>query len=146
MNIARIIFGACTALLLSAPAHAEDAATLLPESLSLEVVDGSIIPDDCMYPSSITNAARFEIACVTMPRFVSSEISAQYIGELGERGWRQGSFISGGMTAIRTDENNCERVLNIFPGDFPPGSENSDVVVIWFAMDRAPRCNRAQPG
>ena len=26
----------------------------------------------------------------------------------------------GGMTAVRTDENNCQRVLNIFPSDYPP--------------------------
>ncbi len=146
MNIRSVTLGACAALLFSTAAHAQDAATILPESLSLEVIDGSAVPDDCMYPSSITDTTRFEIACVTMPRFVSSEISAQYIGELGERGWRQGSYISGGMTAVRTDENDCERVLNIFPGDFPPGTEDSDVVVIWFAMDRTPRCSRAQPG
>jgi hypothetical protein len=44
------------------------------------------------------------------------------------------------MTAVRTDENGCQHVLNLFPGDFPPGDENSGVVVLWFAVERAPRC------
>jgi hypothetical protein len=99
-----------------------------------------------MYPASITDTTRYEIACVTMPRFISGEVGAAYIGELGTRGWQQGSYISGGMTAVRTDENNCRQVLNIFPGDFPPGTQNSDVVVIWFALDRTPRCAQSQPG
>jgi hypothetical protein len=129
-------------LALAAPAYAQDAEpTLLPQSLNLPVLEGSMIPDDCMYPASITDATRFEIACVTMPRFISGEVGAQYLGELGTRGWRQGSYISGGMTAERTDENNCQQVLNIFPADFPPGTENSDLIVIWFAFDRTPRCN-----
>ena len=120
-------------------AHAQE-QRLMPDSLNLEVVDGSIVPPNCMYPSSITDATRFEIACVTMPRITSTEISAQYVGQLGEQGWRQGDYVSGGMTAVRTDENNCRRVLNIFPSPFPAGVDDSDVVVIWFALDRTPRC------
>jgi hypothetical protein len=85
-------------------------------------------------------------ACVTMPRMISSEIGSQYIGQLGQAGWHQGDYISGGMTAVRTDENNCQRVLNIFPSDYPPGETESDIVVLWFALDRTPRCNQAQPG
>jgi hypothetical protein len=151
MNARKFLVALGAALLSAAPAFAQDAPAqsgepaaaeqrLLPESANLEVVDGSMAPQDCMYPDSITDAARFETACVTMPRMISAEVGARYIGQLGEQGWRQGRYISGGMTAIRTDENNCERVLNIFPGDYPPGDENSAVVVLWFAMDRAPRC------
>ncbi len=132
---------------IAAPAAAQDTTHhLLPDSLNLEIVDGSIVPDDCQYPASITDTTRFEIACVTMPRIVSTEISAQYVGQLGEQGWRQGDYVSGGMTAIRTDENNCRRVLNIFPSPFPASNIESDVVVIWFALDRTPRCNGTQPG
>ncbi|MGQ0534127.1 MAG: hypothetical protein ACT4OF_15765 [Caulobacteraceae bacterium] len=132
----------CAVLALSAPANAQEATTLLPDSVNLTLVQGSAIPDDCMYPASISDTTRFELACVTMPRFVSGEVGAQYIGQLGQQGWRQGAFIPAGMTAVRTDENNCERVLNIFPSDFPPGQEESAIVVMWFALDRTPRCNR----
>jgi hypothetical protein len=55
-------------------------------------------------------------------------------------------YVSGGMTAVRTDENNCRRVLNIFPSPFPASEAESEVVVIWFALDRTPRCTQAQPG
>ncbi|ANP46660.1 hypothetical protein ATE48_12395 [Candidatus Viadribacter manganicus] len=135
------------ALTAASPAYAQDAAPhLLPDSLNLEIVDGSIIPEDCQYPASITDTTRFEIACVTMPRVISTEISAQYVGQLGEQGWRQGDYVSGGMTAVRTDENNCRRVLNIFPSPFPASDVDSEVVVIWFALDRAPRCSGTQPG
>jgi hypothetical protein len=133
----------CAVLALSAPVRAQIDATLLPQSLNLPVLEGSAVPDDCLYPASIVDSTRYEIACVTMPRFASGEVGAQYFGELGTRGWRQGTYISGGMTAVRTDENNCQRVLNIFPGDFPPGEEASALVVIWFALDRMPRCNQS---
>lgn len=136
----RALIALAAAAALSAPAFAEAPQTLLPDSLQLVVVDGSTVPEDCQYPASVTDTTRFELACVTMPRFAGNEIVARYLGELGQRGWRQGNYISGGMTAISTDENNCERVLNLFPSDFPPGTENSATVVIWFALDRTPRC------
>jgi hypothetical protein len=152
MNARTFLVTLSAALLSAAPAFAQDepeqpaepaAAAeqrLLPESVNLEIVQGSVVPDDCMYPESITNAERFEIACVTMPRMVSGDIGARYFGQLGAQGWHQGRYISGGMTAIRTDENNCERVLNLFPADYPPGDAESSVVVLWLAMDRTPRC------
>jgi len=37
-------------------------------------------------------------------------------------------------------------VLNIFPSDYPPSEENSQVTVLWFALDRTPRCNGTQSG
>jgi hypothetical protein len=55
-------------------------------------------------------------------------------------GWVQGDYVEGGMTAVRTDENKCERVLNIFPSDYPPGEERSVNTVIWFVLERTPRC------
>lgn len=146
MKLTNAIAGLILAATISTPVLAQDAQRLLPDSLNLEVVDGSLVPPDCRYPASITDATRFETACVTMPRVISSEIGSQYIGQLGQAGWRQGDYISGGMTAVRTDENNCRHVLNIFPSDFPPGQTESDVVVLWFALDRAPRCNQVQPG
>lgn len=140
---------AVAVLALSSLASAQETTVpthILPDSLNLEIVDGSMVPDDCHYPSTITDTSRFEIACVTMPRIIGAEISSQYIGQLGQQGWHQGSYVPGGMTAVRTDENNCRRVLNIFPSDYPPSEENSQVTVLWFALDRAPRCNQAQPG
>jgi hypothetical protein len=141
--------GALAGLILAAtaPALAQEAPThLLPDSLNLEIVDGSIVPEDCHYPSTITDTSRFEIACVTIPRVIGAEVSSQYIGQLGAAGWHQGAYVPGGMTAVRTDENNCRRVLNIFPSDYPPSEENSQVTVLWFALDRTPRCNGTQPG
>lgn len=117
------------------------APMLLPESVNLALVEGSSVPQDCQYPSTISDTASFELACVTMPRFSSGLIGAEYLAELGRMGWRQGNYIEGGMTAVRADENNCEHVLNIFPSDFPPGEERSSTVVIWFVLERTPRCN-----
>jgi hypothetical protein len=144
LRLAHTFAAACAFAALATPALAQDRR--LPNSLNLELVEGSMVPDNCMYPASIQDTTRFETACVTMPRIISTEISSQYIGQLGQQGWRQGSYIPAGITAVRTDENNCQRVLNIFPGDFPPGVENSDIVVIWFALDRTPRCTGMQPG
>lgn len=149
MKLTQTIAALFLAAAIASPALAEDAATphrLLPDSLNLEIIDGSIVPEDCHYPASITDSSRFEIACVTMPRVIGPEISTQYIGQLGAAGWHQGSFIQGGMTAVRTDENNCRHVLNIFPSNYPPEQEQSAVTVLWFALDRTPRCNQAQPG
>lgn len=128
----------------SAPAQAEgDEAEqrLLPESVNLAVVEGSTVPDDCQYPSTISDTTAFELACVTMPRFGAGLIGAEYLAQLGQLGWRQGNYIEGGMTAVRTDENNCERVLNIFPSPYPPSEERSLTAVIWFVLERTPRCN-----
>ncbi|MCX7358850.1 MAG: hypothetical protein NT015_12020 [Alphaproteobacteria bacterium] len=146
MKLTHALASFCLALSLSAPAHAENDHRLMPDTLNLEIVDGSIVPDDCMYPASITDTTRFEIACVTMPAIIGQEISSQYIGQLGAQGWHQGSYVPGGMTAVRTDENNCRRVLNIFPSNYPPSNENADINVLWFALDRTPRCNESQAG
>jgi hypothetical protein len=142
------------ALLLSGAAHAQDeakpeeqaaaaaaAANLLPDSVNLSVVEGSSVPADCQYPSTISDTTNFELACVTMARFNSGMIGAEYLAELGRMGWVQGDYIEGGMTAVRTDENHCERVLNIFPSDFPPGEAHSANAVIWFVLERTPRCS-----
>ena len=126
----------------AAPAQAAgaDSQRLLPESINLSVVEGSSIPADCQFPSTISDRASFELACVTMPRFGAGMIGAEYLAQLGQLGWHQGDYIEGGMTAVRTDENNCERVLNLFPSAFPAGEENSMTAVIWFVLERAPRC------
>jgi len=149
LKLTKTIAALCLAAAFVTPTLAQETAAperLLPDSLNLEIVDGSIAPEDCHYPSTITDTSRFEIACVTMPRIIGPQISSQYIGQLGAAGWHQGSYVPGGMTAVRTDENNCRRVLNIFPSDYPPNEENSQVTVLWFALDRTPRCNEAQPG
>lgn len=121
-------------------APAEAARTLLPDSVNLEVVDGSTVPEDCRYPETISDTTSFELACVTMPRFGAGLIGAEYLAQLGRLGWRQGNYIEGGMTAVRTDENNCERVLNLFPSDYPPGEAQSSTTVLWFVLERTPRC------
>ncbi|HYD71823.1 MAG TPA: hypothetical protein VEF55_01700, partial [Candidatus Binatia bacterium] len=101
---------------------------------------GSTIPADCQYPSTISDTTSFELACVTMPRFSAGLIGAEYIAQLGQLGWRQGAYVEGGMTAVRTDESNCERVLNLFPSNFPPGDAQATTTVLWFVLERAPRC------
>ncbi|HET9229899.1 MAG TPA: hypothetical protein VFO00_01340, partial [Vitreimonas sp.] len=122
----------------SAPATA--AQRVLPDSVNLSVVEGSTIPADCQYPSTISDTTSFELACVTMPRFSAGLIGAEYIAQLGQLGWRQGAYVEGGMTAVRTDESNCERVLNLFPSNFPPGDAQATTTVLWFVLERAPRC------
>ncbi|MBY0565738.1 MAG: hypothetical protein K2P70_00380 [Hyphomonadaceae bacterium] len=145
---------ALATLALITPAYAQDAETpapaaepaqaasetILSESVRLDIVDGSLIPEECHYPATISDTARFELACVTMPRFAGGQVAMEYIGQLGEQGFQQGSYITGGMTAVRANESNCQEVINIFPGDYPPGTRGSDIVVIWFARERAPRC------
>lgn len=114
---------------------------LLPQSVNLPVQDGSSVPADCHYPETINDTASFELACVTLPRFNSGLMGAQYLAALGNLGWQQGDYVEGGMTAVRTDENNCQRVLNIFPGDYPPSAgRTSPTVVVWFVLERTPRC------
>lgn len=150
--IKHITFAAlCSALLLAAPARAQEEApvaeeteasrTLLPETINLEIIDGSRVPEDCQFPETINDTASFELACVTMPRFGAGMIGAEYLAQLGRLGWRQGNYIEGGMTAVRIDENNCQRVLNLFPGDYPPGDAQSTTTVLWFVLERAPRCD-----
>lgn len=147
MKLTKAIAALCLSAAIATPSMAQEAPNrLLPDSLNLEIVDGSIVPEDCHYPSSITDTSRFEIACVTMPRVIGAEISSQYIGQLGAAGWHQGNYVPGGLTAVRTDENSCQRVLNIFPSDYPPSEQDSQVTVLWFALDRAPRCTGTQPG
>jgi len=140
LNIRCLLIAIAAAALPCANAAAQDAPILLPDSIRLALVEGSAVPPDCMYPEAITDTSVFEIACVTMPRVGSTSIAAEYIGQLGEQGWHQGQYVTGGMTAERTDENNCLNVLNIFPADFPPGETESTDVVLWFARDRTPRC------
>lgn len=138
---------ACAAMLLfSSNAFAEDSTpTLLPNTLSLPVLDGAEIPSDCMYPSTISDTGRFELACVTMPSGEESgDIGAQYIDMLGERGWRQGTYLNGGFTAVHPADGGCEQVLNIFPSTFPPAERNASTMVIWFAMEREQRCPAPQ--
>jgi hypothetical protein len=82
--IKHITIAFCAALMLTAPAYAQDEAapaaqeeeaasaqSLLPESVNLSVVEGSSVPADCQYPSTISDTSSFELACVTMPRFSS---------------------------------------------------------------------------
>jgi hypothetical protein len=157
--IKHIITALGAAFLLTAPAFAQETAPpaqeqaasaaqdasasqrLLPESINLSIVEGSTVPADCHYPSTINDTTSFELACVTMPSFSSGIIGAEYLAQLGQLGWRQGSYIEGGMTAVRADESNCERVLNLFPSTFPPGQARSTTAVIWFVLERAPRCS-----
>ncbi|MEQ1493435.1 MAG: hypothetical protein ABL932_23105 [Terricaulis sp.] len=80
MKLTSAFAGLCSILALSTSAFAADATHLMPDTLNLEIVDGSIVPDDCMYPASITDSSRFEVACVTMPAIIGQEISSQYIG------------------------------------------------------------------
>jgi len=155
---------------IAAPAAAIGATTtLLPGGLDLPIVEGSSVPADCHFPAGLRNAGHFDLACVVMPRDSGGDhIGAQYLGMLGQRGWHQGDLITGGFSAIHVEANGCEKVLGIYPSEYPPqdgataatppaqdpeefgGDDDDDSAggdtVIWFALDRQERCNatRAQ--
>ena len=142
------------------------ATTLLPGGLDLPIVEGSSVPADCHFPAGLRNAGHFDLACVVMPRDSQGDhIGAQYLGMLGQRGWHQGDLISGGFSAVHVEANGCEKVLGIYPSEYPPPGDNaapaapqrnpeefggdddddaSGDTVLWFALDRQERCNTPQ--
>lgn len=133
----------CTLALLLAPAvaFAEDEPTLFPGALDMPVLDGANVPADCQYPQSLRNARRYELACVVIPASDGpDQVSMNYIGWLGQHDFRQGMEIIGGFSAVRPATADCQQVLDIFVREYPPNDETSEDVVIWFALERAPRC------
>lgn len=147
----RLILSALVAFTLAGPAFAQDAAkseaTLFPGSIDLPIVDGARVPDDCLYPASLRDS-HYDLACVVLPAGErSAEIGAQYLGLLGQRGYRQGNAIIGGFTAVKDETNGCEQVVDIFPSAYPPAQqENAQNFVIWFARERQQRCGaQTQP-
>lgn len=137
---------ALAALVLPSVAFAEDGApaqTLFPGGLDLPIVDGASVPADCLYPHSLRDSARYDLACVVLPAGErSAEIGAQYLGMLGQRGWHQGNAIIDGFTAVHEESNGCEQVLDIFPSAYPPAQQDdAQNFVIWFALERQQRCD-----
>ena len=127
-------------------ARAQEEA-LLPNSVDLPLVQGSTIPEECYLPEDLVDDARYEAACVTMPRMGGSRIGAAYIGLLGERGWTEGPYLDRGFSAVRPVADagvDCNQRLNIFPSDYPPEEHGSPEVVIWFVLERQPRCGDAR--
>lgn len=150
----RTLLAALVVLALPSLAFADDkkAATLFPGSLDLPIADGATIPGDCFFPARLRNANHYDLACVVMPRSErASQIGAEYLGLLGQRGWREGAMVIGGMSAVKPADNGCHSFLGIYPHDFPPAATPSTTttqsanVVIWFALDRQPHCESGAP-
>ena len=113
--------------------------TLFPGALDIPVFDGATVPDDCHFPASLQDPARFELACVTMPMDErTEEVSMNFIGWLGQHQFHRDQEIIGGMSAVRPADNGCEQVLDIYTREYPP--ETHENFVIWFALERQPRC------
>jgi hypothetical protein len=161
---------AATTTIATPAAAAPPSNTLLPGGLDLPIVEGSSVPADCHFPDGLRNAAHYDLACVVMPRDSQGDhIGAQYLGMLGQRGWHQGDLITGGFSAVHLEANGCERVLGIYPSEYPPSADNTAAqaapqrdpeefggeddedgadngggdTVLWFALDRQQRCNAA---
>jgi hypothetical protein len=138
----------CALAFAAAPtfASAENATTLFPGALDMPVLEGANVPEDCHYPTSLQNAQRYELACVVIPASDTSEdVTMNYIGWLGQHQFRQDMEIVGGISAVRPAAEGCEQVLDIFMREYPPNVEESEDTVIWFALQRQPRCS-AQSG
>ena len=135
--ICALAFAAAPALALAADAPA---TTLFPGALDIPIFEGASVPDDCHFPASLQDPARFELACVVMPMDErSEEVSMNFIGWLGQHSFRRDMDIVGGMSAVRPADNGCEQVLDIFTREYPPETEES--IIIWFALERQPRCS-----
>jgi hypothetical protein len=134
-----MILCALAAVLLPGAALADEAPNLLADSVNIPVIAGSSVPEDCHYPNSLRDAARYETACVVMARS-DGELAARYIGYLGQHGWHAGPLITSGFSAVHDEQNGCEKLLGVFPSDYPPETHDSAQVVLWFALEREPRC------
>ena len=56
-------------------------------------------------------------------------------------------LVKGDLSPLRLADLKGQRVvLNIFPSNYPPGEADAQVNVLWFALDRTPRCNESQAG
>jgi hypothetical protein len=114
-------------------ASTAQATTLFPGNLDIPVAPGSSVPETCNYPASLRNAAGYELACVQAAP--GDEADVEYIAWLGQHGWRHAADIEGGIVAVSTMDDGCERELNIFMH----GEDTADSG-IWFALRREPQC------
>jgi hypothetical protein len=113
-------------------------STLFPGELDIPVAEGSNVPANCEFPSSLTESG-LELACV-VAEGADDEVGIEYISWLGSNGFRHSADIIGGFAAARETENGCEQRLNIYPH-----GEEGETAGIWFALEREPRCAAAQP-
>jgi hypothetical protein len=114
---------------------APSSSTLFPGVVDLPVADGSRVPDNCEFPSTLSGASGYELACVVQ----NEDVDMEYIAWLGRNGWRRGNEIMGGFEAVRETSNGCEQVLNIFPH----GEDDETTPGMWFALQREPNCTAA---
>lgn len=131
------------AALIPAVAFAEGPAhsTLFPGNIDLPIAEGSSVPEDCQYPTALSGATGFELACVVAASGEEpNDVSMQYISWLGQNGWRHGDDIIGGFVAVRELDNGCEQALDIFPH-----GEDAETFGFWFALEREPRCATVSP-
>ena len=150
MKLSHFIVGGLAAFVIPAVAMAKDpvatatptaapaatASTLFPGVVDLPVADGSSVPSNCEYPTSLSGANGIELACVVQ---ADSDVSMEYIAWLGRNGWRRGNEIMGGFEAVKETANGCEQVLNIFPH----GEDDDTTPGMWFALQRQPTCEAA---
>lgn len=111
-------------------------STLFPGVIDLPVADGSRVPDNCEYPSSLSGTSGYELACTVQ----NEDVDMEYIAWLGRNGWRRGNEIMGGFEAVRETSNGCVQVLNIFPH----GEDDDTTPGMWFALQREPNCTPAR--
>ncbi|QGZ96647.1 hypothetical protein [Terricaulis silvestris] len=114
-------------------------STLFPGELDIPIADGSNVPSNCEFPSSLT-ASGLELACIVADGAAEDEVGIEYISWLGSNGFRHSADIIGGFVAARETGNGCEQTLNIYPH-----GEEGETAGIWFALEREPRCAAAQP-
>jgi hypothetical protein len=119
------------------PVHAASATapatTLFPGTLDIPVITGSSVPATCDFPETLRTAAGYDLACVQAAPDDGADVA--YIAWLGEHGWRHAADIEGGIVAVSTTNDGCERELNIYLH----GGETADSG-IWFALRREPAC------
>jgi hypothetical protein len=121
----------------AATGAAASATTLFPGSLDIPIIAGSSVPATCNFPDSLRAATDYDLACVQASPDDGADV--QYISWLGEHGWRHAADIEGGIVAVSTESNGCERELNIYLH----GEDSADSG-IWFALKREPTCTEAR--
>ncbi len=114
----------------AAPIAQTNASTLFEGSLDIPVAEGTNVPSDCAFPSTLTEG-NAQLACVvaegTLPE---DEVGIEYISWLGEHGFRHSANIIGGFAAVRETETGCEQTLRIYPH-----GDEGETSGIWFALD-----------
>ena len=150
MKFAHLIFCGVAAFALPAVATPKEgqratavsaaaASTLFPGELDIPIADGSNVPSNCEFPTTLSESG-LELACIVADSAADEEVGIEYISWLGSNGFRHSADIIGGFVAARETANGCEQTLNIYPH-----GDEGETAGIWFALAREPQCAAAQP-